>query len=40
MVAGGNKQLLLDRIGGEDALALAVDKFYEKHTYRRSWCPA
>jgi hemoglobin len=25
------KQLLLDRIGGEDALALAVDKFYEKN---------
>lgn len=31
MAPAANKQLLLDRIGGEDALALAVDKFYEKN---------
>jgi hemoglobin len=31
MAAAADKQLLLDRIGGEDALALAVDKFYEKN---------
>jgi hemoglobin len=31
MAAAANKQFLLDRIGGEDALALAVDKFYEKN---------
>jgi hemoglobin len=31
MAAAANKQHILDRIGGEDALALAVDKFYEKN---------
>jgi hemoglobin len=31
MAAAADKQLLLDRIGDEDALALAVDKFYEKN---------
>jgi hemoglobin len=31
MAMAEDKQLLLDRIGGEDALALAVDKFYEKN---------
>jgi hemoglobin len=31
MTLAADKQLLLDRIGGEDALALAVDKFYEKN---------
>jgi hemoglobin len=31
MAPGVKKQLLLDRIGGDDALALAVDKFYVKN---------